>query len=85
MVMAKRQRKEIARENGGKENPRTRVRTSGETNSLPGYTNLHRAASGGGDNHIKRGAKTKPLSFYMWPALMPRGCTILCLLNKTEL
>ena len=84
MVVA-RQRKEKACEDGKKENPRTRVRTSGETNSLPGYTNLHRAASGGGDNHIKRGAETEPLSFYMWPALMPRGCTILCLPNKTEL
>ena len=31
MVMAKRQRKEKARENGTKENLRTRVRTSGET------------------------------------------------------
>ena len=43
MAGAKRQRKEKACKNVTKENPRTRVRTSGETNSLPGYPNLHRA------------------------------------------
>ena len=35
MVMAKRQRKGKARENGIKENPRTGVRTSDETNMTP--------------------------------------------------
>ena len=33
MVVAKRQRKGKARENGTKENPRTGVRISGETNT----------------------------------------------------
>ena len=48
MVVAKRQRKGKAHENGTKGNPRTRVRTSGETN-MPrcGQPHLHRAGSGG--------------------------------------
>ena len=46
MAVAKRQRKEKAHENGTKENPRTGVRTSGETNSPPGESSLHRAGSG---------------------------------------
>ena len=36
MALAKRQRKEKAHENGTKENPRTGVRTSDETNNPPG-------------------------------------------------
>jgi hypothetical protein len=36
MAIAKRQRKEETCENGTKGNPRTGVRTSGETNSPPG-------------------------------------------------
>ena len=36
MVVAKRQKKEKAQENETKENPRARVRISGETNSPPG-------------------------------------------------
>ena len=36
IVVAKRQRKEKASENRTKEGPRTRVRTSGKTNSPPG-------------------------------------------------
>ena len=36
MTVAKRQRKEKARENGTKENPRTRLSTTGETNRPPG-------------------------------------------------
>ena len=34
MVVAKRQRKEKSHKNGTKENPKTRVRTSGETKTL---------------------------------------------------
>ena len=36
MVGAKRQKKEKAHKNEAKENPRARVRLSGETNSPPG-------------------------------------------------
>ena len=84
MAMAKRQRKEEARENGAKENLRTQVRTSGQTAFLETtiYTGQHQGEE---TNHIKRGAKTESFSFYMWPALMPGECTMLCLLNKTEL
>ena len=39
IVVAKRQRKGKAHENGTKENLRTRVRTSGETNISPGQPN----------------------------------------------
>ena len=44
-------------ENRTKEGPRTGVRTSGKTNSTPGYASLHRAGPGGGEKNIKRGAK----------------------------
>ena len=37
MTVAKRQRKGKAHENGTKENPQTRVRTSGETNTPPSW------------------------------------------------
>jgi len=46
MVVAKRQGR-------SKEGPRTRMKTSGRTNSTP----LHRAGPGGGKQHIKGGAK----------------------------
>ena len=72
MAVAKSQRKEKACKNGTKENPRTKVRTSGETNSPSGQPNLHRAGSGGGDKHIKRRAKTGPLLLGQ-PALMLSG------------
>ena len=55
MAMAKRQRRGKVPENGIKENPRTQVRTSGETNSPPGQPNLHRAGSiRGGDKMYKK-------------------------------
>ena len=37
MAVAKRQRKEIAHENGTKENPHAEVRTSGETRMPPSW------------------------------------------------
>ena len=44
-----------ARENRTKEGLRTRVRTSGKTNSTPGYPNLQRAGpAGGGKTYKKR-------------------------------
>ena len=84
MVVAKRQRKENAPQNGTKVNLRTRVRISGETNSPPGWPSLHRADAEGGDKWIKGGSqdRLRPL-LWGWPALTPRGCTFLCLLNKT--
>ena len=44
MVVAKRQRKEKSHKNGTKENPKTRVRTSGETKNPPGYPNSQRTS-----------------------------------------
>ena len=85
MAVAKRQRKGKAHENGTKENPKMGMRTSGETNSPPGQPLYIGQAQGEDAAYIKRGAKMSPLSFYMWPGLMPRQCTILSLLNKTEL
>ena len=84
MVVAKRQRKENAPQNGTKVNLRTRVRISGETNSPPGWPSLHTADSEGGDKWIKAGSQ-EGLRSLLWgqPALMPWGCTLLCLLNKT--
>ena len=52
--MAKRQKKGKACEIGTKENPRTGVRTPGETNSPPGQPNLHRIGSGEGDKTYKK-------------------------------
>ena len=54
MVAAKRQERGKDHENRTKEGPRTRVRTSGKTNSTLGWPNLHRAGSGGGEKNIKR-------------------------------
>ena len=56
MVVAKRQERGKNHKNRTKEGPRTRVRTSGKTKSTPGWTNLHRAGSGGGERNIERGA-----------------------------
>ena len=85
MVVAKRQRRENAPQNGTKVNLRTRVRISGETNSPPGWPSLHRADAEGGDKWIKGGSQDGLRSF-LWgqPALTPWGCTLLCLLNKTQ-
>ena len=46
MSVAKRQRKEKAHKNRTKDGLRTRMRTSGETNSPPGQPDLPRAGSG---------------------------------------
>ena len=48
-------------ENRTKEGPRTGVRTSGRTNSTPGWPNLHRAGPGR-EKHINRGARASSLS-----------------------
>ena len=61
MSVAKRQRRDKARENRTKEGPRTGVRTSGKTNNTPGWTSLHRTGPGR-DKHINRGAKASSLS-----------------------
>ena len=55
--------KSLGKQNKGRSKGglRTRVRTSGRTNSTPGQPNLHRAGPGGGKN-IKRGAKGLSLS-----------------------
>ena len=48
---------------------RTGVRTSGRTNSTPGWPNLHRAGQGEGKKPIKAGAKVLSLS-------PPHACTL---------
>ena len=58
--MTKRQRKGKACENRTQDGLRARMRTSGKANSPPGWPSLHRAGSGGGKTHSKRGAKTEP-------------------------
>ena len=78
--------KEKAHENGTKENPRTRVRTSGKTNMPPSW--LAQFAQGRlreeETKHIERGSQDR-LGYLLWglPALTPQGCTLLCLWNKT--
>ena len=57
MVVDKKTKKGKGHKNRTKEGQRTGVRTSGKTNSPPGYPNLQRAGSEGGERHIKRGAK----------------------------
>ena len=56
-------RKGRARENETKEGPRTGVRTSGKTNTTPGWPNLHRTGPGR-DKHINRGARASFLSLF---------------------
>ena len=81
MVVAKRQRKGKAHENGTKGNPWTRVRTSGETNKPPSW--IAQCASGmlrGEEAEpIKRGSQggLRPLLWDL-PTFTPQGCTILC-------
>ena len=66
MAVAKRQRKGKACENGTKENPGTKVRPSGETNTPPscGQPNLHRAGSVGEETKHK---KRKPRQIEVSP------------------
>ena len=52
MAVAKRQGS-CALKNRTKEGPRTGVRTSGKTNSTPGWPSLYRAGSGGGGQTYK--------------------------------
>ena len=87
MVVTKRQRKGKVRKNGTQETSRTRVRTSGETDSLPGWPSLHTADSGRAvedTKHVKRRSQDR-LRPLLWgrPALTPRGCTVLRLPDKT--
>ena len=49
MAVAKKTRKGKARENRTKDGRRTRVQTSGKTNSPPDKPNLHKAGPGGGE------------------------------------
>ena len=78
MVVAKRQKRRKACVNGARENPRTRVRTLGETNSL---ICIGQDQGGGGDKCIKGGSQDglRPLLCGQ-PALTPWGCTFLCCL-----
>ena len=81
MIMTKRQRKEKLHDNGTKEYPRIRMRTSGETNSPPCQPNLHRAGSRGGDKtYIKRKpgeTEASPLELAHPHASKERWCTLL--------
>ena len=82
MVVAKRQERGKDHENRTKEVSRTRVRISGKTNSTPGWPNLHRAGSGGGE---KKHKKRSLSSLHIFWVSMPSGCIFLYFLNKTEL
>ena len=88
MVVAKRKKGKV-RENRTKEGLRTRVRTSGKTNSPPGNP-IYIGQAQGEEKNIKGGANIEPgllFSLYLLgqPAHMPQGCVFLCLPNKTEL
>ena len=78
MVMAKRQRRGKVPENGIKENPRTQVRTSGETNWLAQFAQ-GRLNQGRRQNVQKRGSQDglRPL------LLGGSTLTFLCLPKKT--
>ena len=69
MVVAKKTRKGKAHENRTKESLRTGVRTSGKTDNIPGWPNLHRTGPGR-DKHINRGAKSSSLSPTHWDTLL---------------
>ena len=92
-------RKGKARENRTKEGLRTGVRTSGSTNSTPGWPSLHRAGPGEEKTHKKRSQRPRvslshvrvSLSLSLSSrllgqhALTPQGCIFLYFLNKTDL
>ena len=69
--MAKRQRKETACENVARENPQTKVRTSGEKTQ----PNLHGAGSRGGGwgDKSRKGGSQDGLRPFLWgrPSLRP--------------
>ena len=85
MVVAKRQRKEKARKDGTKENLQMEWEPQVKQTALLASPAYIGQAQGKETKHIKRGAKTEPASFLGQPTLMPQGCTIFCLPNKTEL
>ena len=78
--MAKRQRKEKAWENRTKEDPRTGVRTAGETNTpLSWLANLHRAGSvERRQMHKRRNPRRIEASPLGSTCLIPQRCMILC-------
>ena len=87
MVVAKRQRKENAPQNGTKVNLRTRVRISGETNSPPGWPSLHTADSEGEDKWIKAGSQLWKLFSIISLRVMVTTCSNLSrlgMLRKVE-
>ena len=66
------------------------MRTSGKTNSPPGYPKLQRADPGGGGKTYRKRSQywargLSSLCLLGQHALMPRGCIFLYFLNKTEL
>ena len=65
-----------------KENPCIGVKSSGETHTPPSWLAQFAQVRLRGEETKKRKPRLR-LLFYGWPALMPEGCTILCLLNET--
>ena len=97
MAVAKRQRREKPAKIQQKkvQGPRTGVRTSGKTNNIPGWPNLHRTGPGR-DKHIERGAEASSLSLQssrarfsscLWVNMpsCPKDGFSCFLLNKIEL
>ena len=70
MAVAKKTWKGKAHENRTKKGLRTRMGTSGKTNSTPGCPNLHRVGPGRKKKHVKRGAKGLSLSLARWGSLL---------------
>ena len=68
MAVAKKTRKGKASKNRTKEGPRTGVRTSGRTNSIPGQPSLHRAGLGEEKTYKKRSQRASGLA-------LPRTCS----------
>ena len=76
MVVTKRQRKEKACEKGIKENPRTGVKTSGETALLASPIYMGQAGGwtgcGRGNKRIKGGRQDRSRALLLgWPTLTP--------------
>ena len=87
-MVAKRQTKGKAHENGTKEKPQTRVRTSGETNMPPSWpAQFAKGRLKGGKRQIYKRRKPRWIEASPLGSVHPHTsrCTFLWLPNKTEL
>ena len=84
MVVAKRQRKGKAHENGTKEKLQTKVRTSGKTNTPPSWLAQFAQGRPGGGGRTHKNRKPRQIEASpLWSACLHTSRVDFALLNKT--